>query len=63
MRGADCTVPSNEMARVDRWRKLLVNIVIGVILDGNLYLGYLAEVGWVVQSVACLGGRFHSRVR
>lgn len=49
MRGADCTVASNEMARVDRWRKLLVNIVIGVILDGNLYLGYLAEVGWVVK--------------
>ena len=47
VRGADCTVPSNEMARVDRWRKLLVNIVIGVILDGNLYLGIWQKwVGW-----------------
>ena len=26
MRGADCTVPSREMARVERWRKLLFNM-------------------------------------
>lgn len=28
VRGADCTVPKQEMARVERWRKLLLNMVV-----------------------------------
>lgn len=28
VRGADCTAPRKEMARVVRWKKLLLNIMI-----------------------------------
>ena len=34
VRGADCTVRSKEMARAERWRKLLLNMtVIAVFFD------------------------------
>ena len=39
VRGADCTVPSKEMARVDRWKKLLVNMIVAVFLSKMLVLG------------------------
>lgn len=42
VRGADSTVPSSEMARVERWRKLLLNMnmmVIGVFLLEVFVLG------------------------
>lgn len=40
VRGADCTVPSKEMARVERWRKLLLNMmVIAVFVLGVFVLG------------------------
>ena len=28
VRGADCTVPKQETARVEKWRKLLLNMVV-----------------------------------
>ena len=28
VRGADCTVPSKEMAKVEKWSKLLVSMVV-----------------------------------
>ena len=41
VRGADCTVPKKEIARAERWRKLLLNMaVIAVfLLVGNLEFG------------------------
>ena len=43
MRGADCTVPRKEMAREDRWRKFLVNMVVAMLLSemfsGDVGLG------------------------
>ena len=39
MRGADCTVPSKEMARVDRWRKLLVNMVVVAVFLSRYVFG------------------------
>ena len=48
VRGADCTVPSKEMARVERWRKLLLNmVVIVVFLLGAFVFGICGLDGQV----------------
>ena len=38
VRGADWTAPSNEMARVERWKTLLLNMMVIAVLSFEVYV-------------------------